>query len=124
MSPGNLYRYFPSKEAIIAGIAERDRAEVFYPSSPRPSNAPDFLSGPGGAWPATTSPSAAPRRIALCAEIIGREPPQTRGQHASSAPLRRRREGQDYCEYDSDAAGARGDVADLDIDVESSGCRC
>jgi TetR/AcrR family transcriptional repressor of uid operon len=28
MSPGNLYRYFPSKEAIMAGIAERDRAEV------------------------------------------------------------------------------------------------
>src|SRR5918994_6411965 len=28
MSPGNLYRYFPSKEAIIAGIAERDRADV------------------------------------------------------------------------------------------------
>jgi AcrR family transcriptional regulator len=28
MSPGNLYRYFPSKEAIIAGITERDRAEV------------------------------------------------------------------------------------------------
>ena len=28
MSPGNLYRYFPSKEALIAGIAERDRTEV------------------------------------------------------------------------------------------------
>jgi AcrR family transcriptional regulator len=28
MSPGNLYRYFPSKEALIAGITERDRAEV------------------------------------------------------------------------------------------------
>lgn len=28
MSPGNLYRYFASKEAIILGIAERDRAEV------------------------------------------------------------------------------------------------
>lgn len=28
MSPGNLYRYFPSKEAIIEGIAERDRSEV------------------------------------------------------------------------------------------------
>lgn len=28
MSPGGLYRYFPSKEAIIAGIAERDRADV------------------------------------------------------------------------------------------------
>ena len=28
MSPGNLYRYFRSKEALMAGIAERDRAEV------------------------------------------------------------------------------------------------
>jgi TetR/AcrR family transcriptional regulator, repressor for uid operon len=28
MSPGNLYRYFPSKEALMAGIAERDRAEL------------------------------------------------------------------------------------------------
>lgn len=28
MSPGGLYRYFPSKEAIIVGIAEQDRADV------------------------------------------------------------------------------------------------
>jgi len=28
MSAGNLYRYFPSKEAIISAIAERDRAEL------------------------------------------------------------------------------------------------
>ncbi|WP_186418517.1 TetR/AcrR family transcriptional regulator [Bosea sp. CS1GBMeth4] len=28
MSPGNLYRYFPSKDAIIAGISERDRMEI------------------------------------------------------------------------------------------------
>lgn len=28
MSPGNLYRYFPSKNAIVAGIAERDRSEI------------------------------------------------------------------------------------------------
>lgn len=28
MSAGNLYRYFPSKEAIIAGITERHRAQV------------------------------------------------------------------------------------------------
>ncbi len=27
MSPGNLYRYFPSKDAIVAGLAERDRTE-------------------------------------------------------------------------------------------------
>jgi TetR/AcrR family transcriptional regulator, repressor for uid operon len=28
MSPGNLYRYFPSKEALIAGISERNRTEA------------------------------------------------------------------------------------------------
>lgn len=28
MSPGNLYRYFPSKEAIVSGIAERDRMAI------------------------------------------------------------------------------------------------
>ena len=28
MSAGNLYRYFPSKEAIQAGLAERDREEI------------------------------------------------------------------------------------------------
>ena len=28
MSPGNLYRYFPSKEALIAGICERNRADA------------------------------------------------------------------------------------------------
>jgi TetR/AcrR family transcriptional repressor of uid operon len=28
MSPGGLYRYFASKEALITGIAERDRADV------------------------------------------------------------------------------------------------
>jgi TetR/AcrR family transcriptional regulator, repressor for uid operon len=27
MSPGNLYRYFPSKDAIVAGLAERDREQ-------------------------------------------------------------------------------------------------
>ncbi len=28
MSAGNLYRYFPSKDAIVAGLSERDRGEV------------------------------------------------------------------------------------------------
>jgi TetR/AcrR family transcriptional regulator, repressor for uid operon len=28
MSPGNLYRYFASKDAMAAGLAERDRAQV------------------------------------------------------------------------------------------------
>ena len=42
MSPGNLYRYFRSKEAIIAGIAERDRAEVGAQFA-SVENAPDFF---------------------------------------------------------------------------------
>lgn len=42
MSPGNVYRYFPSKEAIIAGIAERDRAEVASQLADVAS-APDFF---------------------------------------------------------------------------------
>jgi TetR/AcrR family transcriptional repressor of uid operon len=28
MSAGNLYRYFPSKEAIVAGLTERDRTQI------------------------------------------------------------------------------------------------
>jgi TetR/AcrR family transcriptional regulator, repressor for uid operon len=28
MSPGNLYRYFPSKDAIVAGLAELDRERL------------------------------------------------------------------------------------------------
>jgi AcrR family transcriptional regulator len=28
MSPGNLYRYFPSKEAIVAGLCARDQQEL------------------------------------------------------------------------------------------------
>lgn len=44
MSPGNLYRYFPSKEAIIAGICERDRAEAVE-SFRAVHQAPDFFTG-------------------------------------------------------------------------------
>jgi TetR/AcrR family transcriptional repressor of uid operon len=28
MSPGNLYRYFPSKDALVAGLCERDRSQL------------------------------------------------------------------------------------------------
>lgn len=34
MSPGALYRYFPSKEAIIEAIVERDRADIPEQLSP------------------------------------------------------------------------------------------
>jgi TetR/AcrR family transcriptional regulator, repressor for uid operon len=40
MSPGNLYRYFPSKDAVVAGIVERDRAR-FNRDSEMLLNAPD-----------------------------------------------------------------------------------
>jgi TetR/AcrR family transcriptional regulator, repressor for uid operon len=42
VSPGALYVYFDSKEALIAGIAERDRAE-FGERLAALANAPDFL---------------------------------------------------------------------------------
>jgi AcrR family transcriptional regulator len=42
ISPGALYVYFDSKEALIAGIAERDRAE-FAERLATLSDAPDFL---------------------------------------------------------------------------------
>ena len=42
VSPGALYVYFDSKEALIAGIAERDRAE-FAERLAALSDAPDFL---------------------------------------------------------------------------------
>lgn len=44
MSPGNLYRYFPSKEALIAGIAEGDRAEA-RANFAAVTQAPDFFTG-------------------------------------------------------------------------------
>src|SRR5262245_28252439 len=28
MSPGNLYRYFQSKDALVRGLCERDRADL------------------------------------------------------------------------------------------------
>lgn len=44
MSPGGLYRYFASKEAIISGIAERDRADVAEQFREM-REAPDFFAG-------------------------------------------------------------------------------
>lgn len=44
MSPGNLYRYFPSKEALIAGISERNRADAMA-SFAQVGQAPDFFAG-------------------------------------------------------------------------------
>lgn len=42
MSPGNLYRYFPSKESLIAGISERNRAQAAAMLN-EVGKAPDFF---------------------------------------------------------------------------------
>src|SRR4030095_16958552 len=68
MSPGNLYRYFPSKEAIIAGIAERDRAEVGAQLA-RAESTPDFYST-FEALPHRHFAERTADEVGLCAEII------------------------------------------------------
>lgn len=47
MSPGNLYRYFASKEALIAGICERNRADAVE-SFNQVNDAPDFFEALAG----------------------------------------------------------------------------
>ncbi|MFA6267615.1 MAG: TetR/AcrR family transcriptional regulator [Pseudolabrys sp.] len=47
MSAGNLYRYFPSKEALIAGICERNRADAVE-SFAQVDDAPDFFEALAG----------------------------------------------------------------------------
>src|SRR3712207_5403550 len=43
MSPGNLYRYFPSKDALGAGLCERDRAELIREFAALREDDRDFL---------------------------------------------------------------------------------
>jgi AcrR family transcriptional regulator len=44
MSPGNLYRYFPSKDALVAGLCERDRAGLANEFTEVREAGDDFLS--------------------------------------------------------------------------------
>jgi AcrR family transcriptional regulator len=68
MSPGNLYRYFPSKEALIAGISERNRAEAAAMFA-EIGNAPDFFATLAEhARHHLVERSAA--EVGLCAEIM------------------------------------------------------
>ena len=43
MSPGNLYRYFSSKDALVAGLCERDRAGLVDEFAEVAKSGPDFM---------------------------------------------------------------------------------
>jgi AcrR family transcriptional regulator len=68
MSPGSLYRYFPSKEAIIAGISERNRADAAE-SFNAVNEAPDFFTGLAGLARHHLVERTA-EEVGLCAEIM------------------------------------------------------
>jgi TetR/AcrR family transcriptional repressor of uid operon len=112
MSPGNLYRYFPSKEALIAGIAERDRAEV----------APEFASADLSRGLFAVIEGMAQHhfaekpdeQVALCTEISSearRNPEIARISAAFDADVKR------WLTELFRAAAARGDIPrDVDFD--------
>lgn len=68
MSPGNLYRYFPSKEALIAGICERNRADAVA-SFTLVDQAPSFFDGLAG-LARHHLVDRTDAEIGLCAEIM------------------------------------------------------
>lgn len=68
MSPGNLYRYFPSKEALIAGICERNRADAVA-SFAKVDSAPTFFDGLAG-LARHHLVDRTDAEVGLCAEIM------------------------------------------------------
>jgi AcrR family transcriptional regulator len=81
MSPGNLYRYFPSKEALIAGIAERNRAQAAADFAAVDA-APDFFTG-FAALGRQYLVERSDEEVALCLEIMAeaRRNPDVRRIH-------------------------------------------
>ncbi len=67
ISPGALYVYFASKEDLIAGIAERDRAQ-FAERFAEVSSAPDFMKALGALGERYFSEEPAYKRT-MCIEI-------------------------------------------------------
>jgi AcrR family transcriptional regulator len=114
MSPGNLYRYFSSKEALIAGIAERDRAEVAQEFA-----AADLSHGLFAVLEGMAQHHFAQRpdeQVAMCTEVMSearRNPEIARIVAAFDADVRK------WLIDLMRAGAARGDISD-DIDLDGA----
>ena len=114
MSAGNLYRYFPSKEAIIAAIAERDRAEVAQDFAHADLSKGLFAVLEGMAHHHFTVRSI--EQVKLCTEVMSearRNPEIARISMAFDADVRK------WLTNLFNAAAARGDIAG-DADIEGA----
>src|SRR6188474_3211083 len=114
MSPGNLYRYFPSKEALIAGIAERDRAEVAQDFARADLSQGLFAALEGMAHHHFTIRSI--EQVKLCTEVMSearRNPEIARISATFDADVRK------WLVVLFNAAAERGDIA-RDADIEGA----
>ena len=110
MSPGNLYRYFRSKEEIIAGIAERDRADAAEQFAAVGKG--DFFDGLAALAQHHLVERSA-EEVALCAEIMAesrRNPAVARIYQDMEADVRER-----FTTMLRSAA-ERGEIQDIDFD--------
>jgi TetR/AcrR family transcriptional regulator, repressor for uid operon len=116
MSPGNLYRYFPSKEALIAGIAERDRAEVAQEFASADLSKGFFAVLEGMAYHHFSE--RPDEQVQLCTEIMSearRHPEIARISPAFDADVKK------WLIDLLRAGGDRGDIArDLDLDAAAT----
>jgi AcrR family transcriptional regulator len=110
MSPGNLYRYFRSKEEIIAGIAERDRADAAEQFAAVGKG--DFFDGLAALAQHHLVERSA-EEVALCAEIMAesrRNPAVARIYQDMEVDVRAR-----FIAMLRSAA-ERGEIRDIDFD--------
>ena len=116
MSAGNLYRYFPSKEALIAGIAERDRAEVAQEFASADLSKGFFAVLEGMAYHHFSE--RPDEQVKLCTEIMSearRHPEIARISAAFDADVKK------WLVDLLRAGGDRGDIArDLDLDAAAT----
>ncbi|OYY07775.1 MAG: hypothetical protein B7Y70_13875 [Rhizobiales bacterium 35-68-8] len=114
MSAGNLYRYFSSKEALIAGICERNRADAVESFS-LVEAAPDFFDGLAGLARHHLI-NRTDDEVSLCAEIMAesrRHPEIARLYQTIENDIR------DRIATLLKGAAARGEIRD-DIDMEAA----